>query len=141
MQFKDRLKQAREKAGITQSTLATLSGISERVLLNYELGSKKPRQIEIIENLAAAINIPVNDLIDNADVYVIEAYKKGGAKAAREVDELLSDLTDPSASDEYKLTDADRNTLMAILYEAYWIAKEKNKKYTPNKYKKDSDTK
>ena len=36
----------------------------------------------------------------------------------------------------YLLTDEDLDEMMKGIQEAYWIAKEKNKKYTPKKYRK-----
>lgn len=138
MQFKDRLKQARMNAGLTQRDLAKLTGMTERSIQNYEAGTRKPQHMDVIEKLAQALNVTVCDLSDNADAYVMDAYKKGGSKAAREVSELVSDLTGLFAGGE--LDDAEKDAVMAALSEAYWKAKENNKKYTPNKYKKKSDS-
>ena len=35
------------------------------------------------------------------------------------------------------IADEDLDEMMRGIQEAYWIAKEKNKKYTPKKYRKD----
>jgi hypothetical protein len=35
------------------------------------------------------------------------------------------------------IADEDLDVMMRALQDAYWIAKEKNKKFTPKKYRKD----
>ena len=35
------------------------------------------------------------------------------------------------------IADEDLDVMMKALQDAYWIAKEKNKKFTPKKYRKD----
>ena len=42
MAFKDRLRDMRVQAGITQKGLASAVGITERSIQNYELGTRKP---------------------------------------------------------------------------------------------------
>lgn len=137
MEFSEKLKIAREKAGLTQAELAKISGVSARTLQNYELGASKPHRFETVEKLSDALGMTPNDLMNNSDVLVVSAYEKGGSKAARDVNELVSDLTGLFAGGE--LDDAEKDAVMAALSEAYWKAKEKNKKYTPNKYKKKPD--
>lgn len=60
---------------------------------------------------------------------VLAAQEQGGAKAAREIDELVSEVTGMFAGG--KLSEDALDGAMQALTRAYWIAKEKNKKYTP----------
>ena len=55
-------------------------------------------------------------------------------KAARDIDELVSEVTGMFAGG--RLSDEALDGAMKALNEAYWIAKEKNKKYSPKKYRK-----
>ena len=50
-EFKDRLKQMRQSAGLTQSELAEKLGVSTSTVSMYEVGSRKP-SFEILEQLA-----------------------------------------------------------------------------------------
>ena len=59
---------------------------------------------------------------------VVAAHEKGGSKAARDIDELVSEVTGMFAGG--RLSDEALDGAMKALNEAYWIAKEKNKKYT-----------
>lgn len=38
-----------------------------------------------------------------------------------------------------ELPEEDRDNVMQAIQEAYWRSKEKNKKYTPKKYRKDEE--
>ena len=69
---------------------------------------------------------------------VAEAHEKGEAKAARDIDELVSEVTGMFAGGS--LSEEALEGAMKALNDAYWIAKEKNKKHTPKKYRKETDT-
>ena len=62
--FRIRLKEAREKAGLTQKQLSLLIGKSDGVVGNWEAGSREPN-LETIKKLADALNIKVSDLVDD----------------------------------------------------------------------------
>ena len=134
MVFKDRLKEARIEVNMTQAELAKAVGLTTRTIQNYELGDRRPRGYEIVEKLANALGVRLEDLMGPADMYVLQANEKGGTKAARDIDELVSEVTGMFAGGELS-EDALEGAMMA-LNEAYWIAKKKNKKYTPKKYQK-----
>ena len=69
--------------------------------------------------------------------YVADAYEKGGAKAARDIDELVGEVTGLFAGGS--LSEEALEGAMKALNDAYWIAKAKNKKYAPKKYRKSED--
>lgn len=62
----NKLKQTREAAGITQTELAKASGISVRVLQNYEQGTRPLNGARAITvyRIAKALNCTVEDLLD-----------------------------------------------------------------------------
>ena len=124
MSFKDKLKEKRLEANLTQVQLAEKVSVTARTIQNYELGTRKPTKLEIVEKLAKALN----------GLLVVAAHEQGGAKAARDIDDLVSEVTGMFAGG--RLSDEALDGAMKALNEAYWIAKEKNKKYTPKKYRK-----
>ena len=136
MQFKDRLKQKRIEANLTQPELAEKAGVTTRTIQNYELGNRKPANMEVVQKIADALHTTTEYLLGSSGVYVIEAHEKGGAKTARDIDELVGEVTGLFAGGQ--LSDDDLEGAMKALYDAYWIAKEKNKKYTPKKYLKEA---
>ena len=67
-------------------------------------------------------------------MYVVEAQQKGGVKAARDIEELVQEVTGLFAGGQ--LDEESLEGAMRALNDAYWLAKEKNKKYAPKRYRK-----
>lgn len=138
MVFKDRLKEKRLEAGLTQVELAGKAGVTTRTIQNYELGNRKPANMEVIQRIADALNTTTEYLLGSSGAYVVEAQERGGAKAARDIEELVSEVTGLFAGGE--LSEEAIEGAMKALNDAYWMAKEKNRKYTPKKYRKNADS-
>lgn len=138
MLFKERLKEKRHEANLTQAELAKKAGVSTRTIQNYELGSRKPYQIEVVQKIADALSTTTEYLLGSSGIMVAEAHEKGGSKATRDIDELVSEVTGMFAGGS--LSEEALEGAMKALNDAYWIAKEKNKKYTPKKYRKTTKT-
>ena len=137
MVFKDRLKEKRLEAGLTQVELAGKAGVTTRTIQNYELGNRKPANMEVIQRIADALNTTTEYLLGSSGAYVVEAQERGGAKAARDIEELVSEVTGLFAGGE--LSEESMDGAIKALNDAYWIAKEKNRKYTPKKYRPDDN--
>ena len=120
---------------LTQAALAEKVSVTARTIQNYELGTRKPTKYDIVKKLAEALNTTPEYLLGNGGMLVLAAQEQGGAKAAREIDELVSEVTGMFAGG--KLSEDALDGAMQALTRAYWIAKEKNKKYTPKKYRKE----
>ena len=133
MVFKDKLKEKRIEAGLTQAELAKRAGTTSRTIQNYELGKSKPSNMEIIQKIADALGTTTEFLLGSSGTLVVEAHEKGGAKAARDIDELVTEVTGMFAGG--KLSEEALEGAMKALNDAYWIAKEKNKKYGRRKSK------
>lgn len=133
MVFKDRLKEKRMEAKLTQVELAEKVGVTARTIQNYELGNRKPSNMEVSQRIADALHTTTEYLLGSSGAYVIDAHEKGGAKAARDIEELVGEVTGLFAGGE--LSEESLEGAMRALNDAYWIAKEKNKKYTPKKYR------
>ncbi|MFI3327285.1 MAG: helix-turn-helix transcriptional regulator [Clostridia bacterium] len=132
MAFSDRLKEQRLKANLKQTELAKLIGITCRTVQNYEAGASTPKTMASVTKIADALNIPTSVLLTDKDLFVIDAYEKGGAKASRDISELVTEVSGLFAGGTLK--DEDIDGAMKALNDAYWKSKEKNKKYTPKKY-------
>ena len=133
MVFKERLKEKRMEAGLTQVQLAEKAGVTARTIQNYELGNRKPSNMEVIQKIADALNTTTEYLLGSSGTYVVEAHEKGGSKAARDIEQLVSEVTGLFAGGE--LSEESLEGAMKALNDAYWIAKEKNIKFTPKKYR------
>ena len=133
MSFKDRLKEKRLEANLTQVQLAEKVSVSTRTIQNYEMGSRKPTKYEIVERIAKVLDTTPEYLLGQSGMLVVAAHEKGGSKAARDIDELVSEVTGMFAGGS--LSEDALDGAMKALNDAYWIAKAKNKNYTPKKYR------
>lgn len=134
MKFNERLKKYREEKGLTQSQLSELAGITTRQIQNYEGGKARPR-LDAAEKIAKALNITTDELLGNADMLVAQAAEKYGARGAKQAQQLTDELTGLFTGGD--LAEEDMELMMKAIQDAYWIAKEKNKKFTPKKYRSD----
>ena len=135
MVFKERLKEKRMEAGLTQVQLAEKAGVTARTIQNYELGNRKPSNMEVIQKIADALSTTTEYLLGSSGTYVVEAHERGGSKAARDIEQLVSEVTGLFAGGE--LSEESLEGAMKALNDAYWIAKEKNRKFAPKKYRTD----
>ena len=136
MSFSENIKEARIAAGLSQSELAKRAGIHYRTIQNWESGGRLPRSLDSVIRAAQVLGTTSEALLGVADQYIVDAREKGGAKAARDVEELVSEVIGLFAGGD--IDDEEKDGIMAALNEAYWIAKQKNSKYTPKKYRKDT---
>lgn len=133
MKFSDRLKGLREKNDMTQEQLAKVSGVfPPRTIQRYECGTSRPR-LDAAEKLATALNISVDQLLGTDGMLVAQAAEQDGARGAKQAQQLTDEVTSLFTGGE--LAQDDMDVLMQAIMDAYWLAKEKNKKYTPKKYR------
>ena len=62
--FKDKVREGRTKAGLTQKQLAELIGVSHRTITSYEQGERKPYPAQQ-GKLANILGVPIEYLTDN----------------------------------------------------------------------------
>ena len=136
MAFSEKLKEKRAASGLTQTELAKRTGVTARTIQNYELGTRRPGNMVIVQRIAEALGTTTEYLLSSGETLVVEAHERGGARAARDINELVGEVTGMFAGG--KLSDDALDGAMRALNEAYWIAKDKNKKYGRKK-KKDAE--
>ena len=135
MDFKDRLKEKRSEAGLTQVELAQKVGVTARTIQNYELGDRIPSNLGIAQKLADTLGTSVEYLLGTCGKLIVESHEKVGTKAARDIDELVSEVQGLFAGG--RLDDEALDGVMQALMDAYWLAKAENRKYTPKKHRKN----
>ena len=133
MEFNERLKLLREEKGLTQVELSKLSGVSGRMIQKYESGLNRPRY-DATERLAAALDVPISKLLGESEALIAKAGDMYGARGARQAEALTEEVTGLFAGGE--MAQEDMDMMMKAISDAYWIAKEKNKKYAPKHRRK-----
>lgn len=124
MSFKNNLKKYRLEANLKQTELAKLVGMTDRTIQNYESGSSHPKTMEAFKKFANALNVSTDDLLTDKDIYIIDAYDKGGDQSAKDIQDLITDISGLFSGGS--LDDSALDGAMRALNDAYWIAKEKN---------------
>lgn len=134
MKLYERLKSLREEKGLTQVQLSELTGITTRQIQKYESDKARPR-LEAAEKLAKALNVSTDELLGNGDMLVAQAAEKYGARGAKQAQQLTDAVTGLFTGGD--MAEEDMDMMMKAINDAYWIAKEKNKKFTPKKYRSE----
>ena len=134
MKFGEKIREGRKKAGLKQEEFAKAIGVSLRTVLNYESGERYPKKRETYYKIAEVLKFDVNYLLTDDEEFLLNAEAKYGSKGARQAKALAAEVSGLFAGGE--LADEDLDEMMKGIQEAYWIAKEKNKKFTPKKYLK-----
>ncbi len=86
--------------------------------------------MDAAEKLAKALNISVDQLLGTDGMLVAQAAEQYGARGAKQAQQLTDEVTGLFTGGE--LAQDDMDVMMQAIMDAYWLAKEKNKKYTPN---------
>ena len=73
MGFKDRLREKRVEANLTQAALAEKVSVTARTIQNYKLGSRKPTKYEVVNKIAEALNTTPEYLLGNSGMLVLAA--------------------------------------------------------------------
>lgn len=102
------IKKLRKSKNITQEGLAKLSGISKNALWNYENEHRQPN-IEILNNIATALNIEINDIISTSlkELSVSELF---GARIVNK-----EKLIESNSLEESIMNSKETDTLMTSL--------------------------
>lgn len=136
MKFGEKLRYFRKKKGFTQAELAEKAEVSLRTVNYYESCTTYPKNRETYATLADILDVDVNDLRNEGDEFITMASENYGYRGAKQAEELVAEIGGLFAGGE--LSETDKDAVMRALQQAYWDAKEENKKYTPKKYRKDN---
>ena len=136
MKFGEKLKKLRTEKGLKQAEVATAVGVSRRTYISYEQEGRYPRKRDVYAKLAETLNCDVNYLMSENEEFITGVGEQYGSRGKRQAEELVAELSGMFAGGE--LSDKDMDAVMIALQKAYFDCKEDNRKYTPNKYRKDS---
>lgn len=135
MTFGEKVRNERNRLGLSQDELAEKIGVTRRVISSYENDSSRPRGTERYNKLADALGVNINYLLSEDEAFITNVEDNYGRRGAKQAKELLAEVTGLFAGGE--MADEDMREMVDAIQEAYLIAKKNNKKYTPKKYRKD----
>lgn len=135
MKFGEKLREARIARGLSQKELAKRTGIAVRTIINYESNARMPKKQDSYARLAEVLEVDVDSLKDDNADFIIRASEKYGSRAKRQAEKIIRDVQAIYAGGE--LEERDMDAMMKALQDAYWAAKEINRKYVPKKYREE----
>lgn len=134
MRFGEKVRELRTKCGMTQAELAKKAGLGLKTITNYEGGATYPQNREIYVKLAEILGCEADYLRSENEDFIAMAQREYGYRGKKGAKKLVEELTGLFAGGE--MAEEDMDEMMLAIQEAYVIAKKKNKKYTPRKYRK-----
>ena len=134
MKFGEKIKNARVAKDMTQAELAQKVGVSLRTMVSYENADCYPKKREVYGKLAEILGVDTNYLLTENEEFINAAREKYGYRGKKYAQQLITEVNGLFAGGD--MDDEDLDAVMRAITDAYWIAKEKNKKYTPKKYRK-----
>ena len=133
MKFGEKLRELRAQRKISQKDVARAVGVSPRTYQGYEQEGRHPKSREVYGRLASFFACDVNYLLTEDEAFVADAAARYGIRGKRQAEELVQEISGLFAGGE--LAEEDRDEMMRAIQEAYWRAKEKNRKYVPDRYR------
>ena len=137
MEFSEKIRNARTAKGWSQKELAEATGMSLRTIQNYELGARLPKKRDTYLVLAKALDISEDVLLDDNASFVLRANERYGSRGARQAWDMVADIAAMWSGGD--MDEEDMDAIMQAMQEAYWEAKQNNRKYVPKKYRKGED--
>ncbi|WP_130838493.1 helix-turn-helix transcriptional regulator [Lachnoclostridium sp. Marseille-P6806] len=138
MTFGEKIKEARTHHNLSQVELAEKVGKSRRTVIDWENGKALPRTRKVYEALAKVLDVSVPYLLTDEEAFILSAEEQFGYRGKKDARQLVSELTGLFAGG--KMAEEDMDALMFAIQQAYVDAKRNNKKYTPKKYQKHTDS-
>ncbi len=135
MNFAEKLKKLRTDRKMSQEELAKALNVSTRTISNYESGARYPRYRKVYQQLAEIFGCEVSYLLTEDADFITSAGEEYGSRGKKQAKELLDGVSAMFAGGE--MSEEDMDEMMRALQDAYWLAKQKNRKFVPNKYRKD----
>ena len=136
MSFAENLKRLRKEKGLTQEQLASQIGVGKRAVIGYEAEGRYPKKHEIYLKIADALRCTTNDLHTDGDLCVAKAQEDYGSRGRKQAEDAVNTITGLFAGGE--LSEEDRDAVAKAIQDAYWFAKERNRKYAPFKFRDNS---
>lgn len=106
--FSDKLKELREKRGLTQIQLAEILNISKSAIANYESGLREPKDNLLWKKIASYFNVTVDYLMDIPDTPTLLAANTGSLDGKPII--ISADTTNVTQQHRNALADKIRNS-------------------------------
>ena len=139
MNLGEKIKAARAAKDMSQKDLARATGVSERTIQNYELGTRLPRKPETYTKLADTLGVPVDSLMDDEATFVLQAGVQYGRRGRELAEEVVRNFRVAAAGGE--MDDDDLDFIKEAMMQTYQDAKAYNQRFRNKRYSPSEDRK
>ena len=133
MDFSEKIRKARMAKEMSQKELAKATGLSERTIQNYELGSRLPKSRDTYVKLAEALDISTDMLLDDQASFILTATENYGARGRQQAIKLLDNFRAPFAAAGGTFNDDDMDFMLDAITQTFKDAKEYNQRFRNTK--------
>ena len=137
MKFGEKVKKLRKEMKLSQGELAAKIGVSARSVASYEAGTSYPRYKEIYEALAAALGVDVNYLRTEDEEFLEDVGQQFGSRGQRQATAILEEARQLFAGGE--LSEEDQIAFLTEMQQLFLDSKQRAKKFTPIRYRREND--
>lgn len=130
----EKIREARNALGLSQTELGALVGVSLRSIVAYEKGEKYPREKTMFQ-LAKALRVSIKYLKEDEcenptedidkDPFIVDASEKFGMSGSKDMERMLAENTALFAGGE--LSQEEKDIYFNALYKAYTACREQAK--------------
>ena len=139
MKFGEKVKKLRKEMKLSQGELAAKIGVSARSVASYEAGTSYPRYKEVYEALAAALGVDVNYLRTEDEEFLEDVGQQFGTRGQRQATAILEEARQLFAGGE--LSEEDQIAFLTEMQQLFLDSKQRAKKFTPIRYRRENDGK
>ena len=137
MKFGEKVKKLRKEMNLSQGELAAKIGVSARSVASYEAGTSYPRYKEVYEALATALGVDVNYLRTEDEEFLEDVGQQFGSRGQRQATAILEEARQLFAGGE--LSEEDQIAFLTEMQQLFLDSKQRAKKFTPIRYRREND--
>lgn len=135
MTFGEKIQNLRKNKNLSQTQLANAVGVTLRTVRGWEKEGRYPKQHDLYQKLADALDCDVSYLMAEGEAFITEASEQFGNRGAKQAQQILEQAAAMFAGGE--LSDDDKTAFMDEIQSLYLDSKKRAKKFTPKKYLKE----
>lgn len=123
MTFAEKIRELRNKKGLSQTELGKAIGVSLRTVRNWELEGRYPKQRELYGKLAEVLECDINYLMAEDAIFVAKAEEDYGNQGRQGAQKIMAQVN--SLFSGGSLAEEDMDAFVLAVQQAYIDAKKK----------------
>lgn len=124
MTFAEKIRELRNKKGLSQTELGKAVGVSLRTVRNWELEGRYPKQRELYGKLAEVLDCDINYLMTEDAIFIARAEADYGYEGRKGAEKIMAEVNGLFSGGS--LAEEDMDAFVLAVQQAYIDAKKKN---------------